>query len=160
MPNILDVLTGGSPLGELATKALDILGRFIPDPGQKAAAALELTKAQTAAELQLGQQLLELQSKQADVITAEVKSESWLAANWRPVLMLTFTFVIAWNYIVCPIVGAFTPALHPAIITADMWQLLKLGIGGYIGGRTVEKIAKQAPGIVAAVKGSSSSSAA
>lgn len=78
-------------------------------------------------------------AEQAKVITAETNSQSWLARNWRPIVMLEFGFIIGWNYILVPILGA---AFHITTvpIVPDMWELLKLGMGGYIVGRSAEKI--------------------
>lgn len=76
--------------------------------------------------------------EQAKVLVAEAQSNSWLASNWRPVLMLTFTFIIAWNFIFVQII----PGLDPTEIPEAMWDLLQLGIGGYILGRSAEKSIK------------------
>jgi hypothetical protein len=71
---------------------------------------------------------------QARIITAEAEGHSWLQRNWRPILMLTFTYVVAHNYIIAPLFSLARLEVPP-----DMWELLKLGVGGYIIGRTVEK---------------------
>lgn len=70
----------------------------------------------------------------AKIIVAEAQGESWLQRNWRPLLMVMFGAIVANNYILVPIFN--TPA---ADIPPDMWDLLKLGVGGYVVGRTVEK---------------------
>lgn len=70
----------------------------------------------------------------AEVIRAEATGESWLQRNWRPMLMCLFGVIVANNYIVVPLFG--TPM---ADIPPDMWDLLKLGVGGYVVGRSVEK---------------------
>jgi hypothetical protein len=80
----------------------------------------------------------DLAKQQALVLVAEANSASWLARNWRPILMLSFTFIIVWNFI---IVGIF-PGLNPTEIPEALWELLQLGIGGYILGRSAEKTAK------------------
>jgi hypothetical protein len=74
--------------------------------------------------------------EQAEVIKAEVESASWLARNWRPILMLVLTYILAHTYVLAPLFS-----LPPVIIPEPMWELLKLGIGGYVVGRTVEKTA-------------------
>jgi len=74
---------------------------------------------------------------QAKIITAEAEGHSWLQRNWRPILMLTFTYVVAHNYIIAPLFSLVRLEVPP-----DMWELLKLGVGGYIIGRTVEKSVK------------------
>lgn len=68
------------------------------------------------------------------IIAAEANGESWLQRNWRPLLMCLFGIIIANNYLIVPLLG--TPM---ADIPPDMWELLKLGIGGYVVGRSVEK---------------------
>lgn len=83
-----------------------------------------------------------LVNAQAGVVEAEAKSDSWLAANWRPILMLTFTFIVAMNYAVLPMAGWFGAKVVPLVLPPDMWALLKIGIGGYIVGRSGEKIVR------------------
>lgn len=69
----------------------------------------------------------ELESR-AKIIEAEAKSESWLTSNWRPLTMITFVCLIVLHQF------GVGPPLHE-----DMWPLLKLGLGGYVIGRSVEK---------------------
>ena len=83
-----------------------------------------------------------LDTQQAKVITAEASSDSWVAANWRPILMLTFTAIVGVNWLILPIVSWFGPHLVPLVLPPDMWSLLKIGVGGYIVGRSGEKITK------------------
>ena len=70
----------------------------------------------------------------AQIIAAEARGKSRLQRNWRPLPMLTFTYIIAHNYIISPMFSL--PRLD---IPPDMWELLKLGMGGYIVGRSIEK---------------------
>jgi len=81
-----------------------------------------------------------LDTQRSDVIQAEAKSDSWMASNWRPVLMLTFTAIVAMNWLILPVVSWFGPHLVPLVLPPDMWALLKIGVGGYIVGRSGEKI--------------------
>ncbi|OYV74695.1 MAG: hypothetical protein B7Z66_15590 [Chromatiales bacterium 21-64-14] len=83
-----------------------------------------------------------LVTAQAGTIQAEAKSDSWLAANWRPILMLTFTFIVAVNYAFLPMAGWFGVHAAALALPPDMWDLLKIGIGGYIVGRSGEKITR------------------
>ena len=81
-----------------------------------------------------------LDTQRSAVIQAEAKSDSWMASNWRPVLMLTFTAIVATNWLILPVVSWFGPHLVPLVLPPDMWDLLKIGVGGYIVGRSGEKI--------------------
>lgn len=57
--------------------------------------------------------------------------------------MLVFTYIILHTYVLAPMFSI--PAV---VIPPDMWELLKIGMGGYVFGRTVEKIT---PDIAAAI---------
>ncbi len=74
-----------------------------------------------------------------DVLVAEAKGESWMQRNWRPATMLTFTAIIANNYLIAPYVQAFGGVAVVLDIPDGMWNLLTMGLGGYVIGRTLEK---------------------
>lgn len=78
------------------------------------------------------------------VIEAEASSEHFLTATWRPITMLTFTFIVANNYIIAPYFSALFGIDIPTLtLTEDMWDLLTVGLGGYVVGRSAEKFAKE-----------------
>jgi hypothetical protein len=82
-------------------------------------------------------------SAAAGVVSAEAKSEHWLTATWRPIIMLLFGVIIANNYILAPYMGVLFGVEVALDIPPDMWDLLKLGLGGYVVGRSVEKGVKE-----------------
>ncbi len=112
-----------------------LLDKFFPDADEKAKAKLKLV------ELQASGELTKLQAR-AGIITAEANSEHFLVAAWRPITMLIFVFIIANNYILYPYLSLFFDAAPKLDLPKDMWDLLKIGIGGYTVGRTVEKSVK------------------
>lgn len=73
----------------------------------------------------------------ATVLVAEASSESWLTRMWRPIIMLMFGAMLLSYWF-----GYSPPNIHGPMspIMAEIFDLLKIGIGGYIGGRTIEKI--------------------
>lgn len=78
---------------------------------------------------------LELQRMQTDIILAEAKG-NWLQRSWRPVLMLSFGFIIIYTKFISQLsTHLITPVLEP-----EFWSLLEIGIGGYVIGRSGEKI--------------------
>lgn len=79
---------------------------------------------------------------QKDIIVAEAKSESWLARNWRPGIMTLFGIIIFNNYILNPWLSAMFSIDIVMDVPTQMWALLKLGLGGYVIGRSGEKIAR------------------
>lgn len=101
----------------------------------------ELQKAITQLDYNRYQQELEAQVK---TVLAEEQGKSWLQRNWRPILALTFVFIIANNYIIAPYIkmlfGIDKMVMLP--IPPDMWGLLKLALSGYVVGRSAEKIAE------------------
>ncbi len=73
----------------------------------------------------------QLNEKQAAIVKAEALGHSWLQRNWRPIAMLTFLTLI--------ILDSF--ALLPKNLPNEAWALVKIGLGGYVIGRSVEKVA-------------------
>jgi len=112
-----------------------ITGKAIEDPNKKTELLIKLKEAEL-----LTQQL------QAKVIEAEAKSEHFLTSTWRPITMLVFVFIIANNYILVPYFQAFGLNVPTLELTSDMWDLLKLGLGGYVVGRSAEKVVKNLKG--------------
>jgi len=76
---------------------------------------------------------------QTEIIMAEAGGKSWLQRNWRPGLMALFGVIIFNNYVLNPWLSAMFSINIMMEIPPDMWMLLKLGIGGYIVGRSTEK---------------------
>jgi len=78
---------------------------------------------------------LELQKMQTEIILAEAKG-NWLQRSWRPILMLSFGFIIIYTKFISQLsTSLITPVLEP-----EFWELLEIGIGGYVIGRSGEKI--------------------
>ncbi|WP_292950191.1 MULTISPECIES: 3TM-type holin [unclassified Neptuniibacter] len=72
----------------------------------------------------------QLMQAQAQVITAEAQGSSWLQRNWRPITMLTFLVLVV----------ADTFGWTTFRLADEAWTLLQLGLGGYVIGRSAEKI--------------------
>lgn len=77
---------------------------------------------------------------QSRAVVAEAQSSSWLASSWRPIVMLCFASILMYSFFVGPM---FELKVVP--VPEDLWGLMKIGIGGYIGGRSVEKLAALLP---------------
>ena len=124
------------------TAVLEVGGKLIdrlwPDPAQNAQGKLAL--------LELAQkgELVEF-TQRAEIIKTEAASENWLASSWRPILMLVFGGLIVARWF-----GWAAPNLSEAEYL-KLWSIVELGLGGYVIGRTAEKIV---PGIADALKGS------
>ena len=117
-------------LGTAIGKIADIVDQFVQDKDK----ALEL-------KTQIEKELLGLQSQlinaQTQIITAEAKSESWLTRSWRPITMLTFTALLVADWL-----GFTAPNLTPEM-KVKLYEIIQLGLGGYVIGRSAEKVVKE-----------------
>lgn len=138
----------GLPLFGVIAKAVGAITGLIDEvtttDEEKLAKQVELDGLANDLRVNLAKLEAEFAEVQSRVIIAETQSQSVLARNWRPITMMVFVGIIFFNYIVAPLFS-----MEALTIVPDMWDLLKLGIGGYIGGRTVEKVA---PKIVDAIR--------
>ena len=96
----------------------------------------EKIKAESIIKQILIEKQLELQKMQTEIILAEAKG-NWLQRSWRPILMLSFGFIVIYVKFIAPVFGFTIPELE-----IEFWELLKIGIGGYVVGRSAEKISK------------------
>lgn len=72
---------------------------------------------------------------QVSIILAEAQGGGFLQRNWRPITMLVFLGLV---------VGHFFGLEGPNFTGADsehLFFLVELGLGGYVIGRSVEKVA-------------------
>lgn len=86
---------------------------------------------------------------QGDVIMAEMRGEDKLQRLWRPITALLFVFIVFWFGFLQPLfVGWFgLPPLRVGdTLLLQIIDLVKLCLGGYIGGRTLEKIVSTVKG--------------
>lgn len=143
MGSILGLLLG--PGKSVVEGVNEIIGKFVTDPNAKLAAQQQVLQLEAEYQKECMAADVSFAQSQATVISSEAQSKNWLASSWRPILMLTFTFIVAFNYVIAPLFSLKSLAIVP-----DMWDLLKLGIGGYIAGRSVEKVA---PAIASAIVG-------
>lgn len=112
-------------LAPLLTK---VVGNLFPDAESKQKAEQEVMMA-------LMSQSNELHKAAASIINTEAASQHWLAANWRPLTMLIFVGLIVARWF-----GWAAPDLSPEEYI-KLWDIVELSIGGYVIGRSAEKIA-------------------
>jgi hypothetical protein len=122
------------------TGAINNITKLIPDVNAKSELQQKLLEAQMAAASQVMDYEKALLDGQAAIVKAEAQGASWIQRNWRPITMLTFLVLV-----VCDSFG-----LLPWRLAPEAWQLLQIGLGGYVVGRSVEKIA---PAMADAIKG-------
>lgn len=130
-------------IGSIVEKVLGVVDQAVEDKD-----AANKLKAELQAQLMtLDYSVLEKEiESQANIIVAEAKGDSWLQRSWRPITMLVFVFVIFNNYILFPYASLFGAGVPMLTLPPDMWALLKIGLGGYVVGRSGEKIFKTIKG--------------
>jgi hypothetical protein len=75
-----------------------------------------------------------LMLKQADIVKAEASSKHWLTASWRPIVSLSFAAIIIARWF-----GLTSDSISMEL-ELELFSILKVSLGGYIGARSGEKI--------------------
>lgn len=118
-----------SVIKNLVSPVTDIIDKAVVDKDLKKQLKHDI-------ELQLAHSLDKELKAQRDIIVAEAQGDSWLQKSWRPITMLSFLvllfvywFGFAPDYIVD----------NPSVIE-EVFEIIKIGLGGYVVGRSAEKI--------------------
>ena len=123
------------PVKALITAGSMLIEKLFPDPAKRAEAQAALVELEQAGELK------KIESAMT-VVVAEAKSEHWIVAAWRPITMLVFVAIVANNYLLYPYLSLFWANAPKLVLPIYLWELLKLGLGGYVVGRSCEKSVK------------------
>ena len=117
---------------------LGIVNKFIPDANARIEAAKEIQSEMT--------KQMKLQS---DIIRKEQESGSYLTRNWRPLFMVLCATIIGGHWIMYDVIPYCIVLFNIDVwipgdpgVPSQLWTTIRLGLGGYIGGRTAEKIVK------------------
>ena len=111
----------------------DIIRSKFPDPAEAAKLEAEM-------QAELWRNAHQLNTAAADIIKAEAQGQHWLAAIWRPIMMLTFAGLIVARWF-----GWAAPNLSEAEYL-KLWSIVEFSLGGYVVGRSVEKVAPSIAG--------------
>jgi len=114
-------------LKSLGSEILDLIDQSIEDKDLKQKLKAEIQKS-------LLDRSLELTRIQGEIIKSEAQSESFLTRNWRPLTMLTFTSLMVADWL-----GFTAPNLTPEL-KMKLFDIIHLGLGGYVVGRSFEKV--------------------
>lgn len=126
-------------LGTVAGPVFEVIDQAVTDKDQANRLKAELQRRL------IDQQDATLQARMK-VILAEAGGESWAQRNWRPILMLVIVAIVANNYLLAPYLGAVFGTGLSLELPERLWDLMTLGVGGYIAGRSVEKTAERIKG--------------
>jgi len=121
------MLTGA--LAAVSTLANTVISRAFPDKDEAQRFQAEFTR-----------ELLNLSQTELNaamqVVVAEAQGESWLQRNWRPLMMVWFGVLVGVYWF------GFTPENLSEDSIESLFLLVQVGLGGYVVGRSGEKIAK------------------
>jgi hypothetical protein len=120
-------------LGMVFKPIVDLIDDLTLSPEEKAKLQAEVTRAQFemyGKALDMERAALEARAK---IVAAEAASSNWLTASWRPILMLTFGGLVVARWL------GFTTEVPPEV-EAELWTVVQIGIGGYVVGRSAEKV--------------------
>lgn len=109
-----------------------VIASVFPDEDKRNEARLKLFELQASAEAKMLEH-------QVSTILAEANGDSWLQRNWRPVTMLTFVSLVVAKWL-----GFAAPGISEAI-ELKLFDIIEIGLGGYVIGRSAEKVAKALP---------------
>lgn len=118
-------------IGRLFQPVADLIDNLHTSKEEKLEARQKMFDAQAALSMRVLDYEAQLLQMQGNIVNSEANSEHWLAAVWRPVTMLTFLAMIVGD-----VYGFAASPLPP-----EIWTLIQLGLGGYVVGRSAEKIA-------------------
>lgn len=111
-----------SPFVDLANNVID---KAVPDKNL----AQQLKANIAAAFAEEGMALIKAA---ASIINTEANG-NWIQRSWRPLTMLTFV-----GLVVCKWMGWTDQSVTEAV-ELQLMEIIKIGLGGYVVGRTVEK---------------------
>lgn len=116
-----------STTGEITKSIGNVIDQISTSDAEKLKAKKELTDV-------VLDKLTKLSSLQSDVLKKEMEG-NWLQKSWRPLVMLVFTIIIIAKWF------GLTDANISDPLELKLLDIVQLGLGGYVVGRSAEKIA-------------------
>ena len=116
-----------SLIGSIGGKVLDIVDDVVEDKDEANRLKFEIQR-----------QLIENKSSELEAAAKIVLAEAqggWLQRNWRPLLMVTFAGLVVAHWF------GFTAPDIPESVQNSLLNIVMVGVGGYVVGRSGEKIA-------------------
>ena len=136
---MLSTLLSGPVLALINGPVFSIIDKLIPDRDLRLRLKSEITSKTLAHQDKIAE-------AQKQILLEELSGGSLLTRSWRPLLMYVIILFLLLYGLVLPVADLVTG--HPVLfkprwgdIPDGLWNLLGLGVGGYIGGRSLEKIA-------------------
>jgi hypothetical protein len=120
----------GKLLGELIKPVFGVIDKAVTDKDLARSLKHDITKTILMDEAN------QLETK-AGIIIAEASGDSWLQRSWRPITMLFFVGLVGAHWL------GFTPANISETQIIALLDIVQIGLGGYVIGRSAEKVAQR-----------------
>ncbi len=144
--NIFMALGVTSLISGLAGPVSNVINKFISRKEDQMLAQAELEKITHGFKEKLLENQKNILDAQRDLISTEMKGSA-MQRNWRPALMWVIIAIIANNYLLAPFLnhivlyfGAEDKLLPILELPDKLFNLMSIGLGGYVVGRSAEKI--------------------
>lgn len=125
-------------VSQIFKPAADLVDSLHTSDEERLAKKAQLLELQSAFLVKALEQEQEQLRQRAGIIQAEAKGEGILQRNWRPATMLVFLGMTVSYWF------GWTPESVTEGVVEQVFGLIKLGLGGYVVGRSVEKTTKVA----------------
>ena len=120
-------------LGSIIKPITDLIDNLTTSNEEKLKLKNELVTLQNNVTMKVIDYQSKLLDSQTRLIEAEAKGQSWLQRNWRPITMITFLVLV--------VLDSF--GILAFRLSEQAWLLLQIGLGGYVIGRSGEKIVEK-----------------
>lgn len=127
----------GGPVKGLVKEIGGVIDSVTTTEEEKLKAQRKLVEIQQSFQVQIANVETEWAKAQRDTIVAEAKGDSWLQRSWRPIVMLFFAVIIG---VVVFSGGYLNGRQLDTAFVMEILSIIKVGLGGYVIGRSAEKI--------------------
>ena len=110
--------------------AADLIDNLHTSDHERLEIKAKMFEAQQAMTLKMMEYETKLLESKTKIISAEAQGQSWIQRSWRPITMLTFLALV--------VLDSF--GLLAFRLADQAWTLLQIGLGGYVVGRSLEKV--------------------
>jgi len=117
-------------IGQIFKPATELIDNLHTSEEEKLNAKTAMLEAQMGLGMKVLDYEAQLMQAKSSIVVAEAQGQSVLQRTWRPITMLTFLFLVV----------ADSFGQLPFRLASEAWTLLQLGLGGYVAGRSGEKI--------------------
>lgn len=140
LPFLAAIPVIGKIVAPLLGKVFGVVDQLVED--KDLAAKIKAEVQMQAMAMDHKEAMTEIQA-QADIVKAEIQGHSWIQRSWRPILMLVIVAIVANNYLFYPYLSMFTDKALLLELPDHLWNLMSIGVGGYVVGRSGEQIVKR-----------------